>query len=65
MISLTETLRNDWKQISPMCSERPLTVEDRGSVGGWPLTRPSATLSPQTGEGRQNFDQFLNFGRSK
>ena len=45
--------------------EQPRTAKGRGSVGSCPLTRPLATLSPQTGEGVLEFDRFLNFTGSK
>ena len=49
----------------PRRSERPHTAKGRRSVGSGPLTRPLATLSPQTGEGVLEFDRILNFVGSK
>ncbi len=47
-------------------SEHPQTAEGSVSVGRGPLTQPSATLSPQTGEGVAfEFDRTLNFVGSK
>ncbi len=42
-------------------SEQPQTAEGRGCIGSCPLTRPLATLSPQTGEGVLEFDRTWNF----
>ncbi len=47
------------------CSEQPHTAEGHGSVGSCPLTRPLATLSPQTGEGVLECDRSWNFVGSK
>jgi len=56
-----------WEPLSaaPIHQERLHTAEGRGSVGSCPLTRPLATLSPQTGEGVLEFRRSLNFVGSK